>query len=158
MALILILSFGCSAVVVRSSACLSAVVRCCLTVPPSAVVSTLSLVDDVGGCAAMLASSGFLPFAVALVAASFCGVGAWLDARTVTGGADVRSADAGVFHGLVFTQPSSWWVYLICLLIVLALTMFDSRRHVLHCLTKVVCVMLPFMFATVVIKAVRESS
>ena len=49
MAFILILLFGCSDVVGRSSACLSAVVRCCLPVLPFAIVSSLSLVDDVGG-------------------------------------------------------------------------------------------------------------
>ena len=49
MALILILPFGCSAVVGRSSVCLSAAVRCCLPVLPSATVSSLSLVCDVCG-------------------------------------------------------------------------------------------------------------
>ena len=49
MASILILLFGCSDVVGRSSACLSVVVRCCLPVLPSAIVSSLSLVGDVGG-------------------------------------------------------------------------------------------------------------
>ena len=49
MAFILILLFGCSDAVGRSSACLSAVVRCCLPVLPSAMVSSLSLVGDVGG-------------------------------------------------------------------------------------------------------------
>ena len=46
MALILILLFGCSAVVGRSRVCLSAVVRCCLPALPSAIVSSLSLVCD----------------------------------------------------------------------------------------------------------------
>ena len=54
MALILILPFGCSAVVRRSNACLSAVVRCCLPVLPSAIVSSLSPVDDLGGGAGMV--------------------------------------------------------------------------------------------------------
>ena len=49
MAFILILLFGCSDVVGRSSACLSAAVCCCLPVLPSAIVSFLSLVGDVGG-------------------------------------------------------------------------------------------------------------
>ena len=49
MACILILPFGCSAVVSRSSACLSAVVRCCVSVLPSATVSSFSLVGDAGG-------------------------------------------------------------------------------------------------------------
>ena len=49
MAFVLILLSGCSDVVGRSSACLSAVVRCCFPVLPSAIVSSLSLVGDVGG-------------------------------------------------------------------------------------------------------------
>ena len=48
-AFILILPFGCLAVVGRSSACLSAVVRYYLPVLPSVIVSSLSLVGDVGG-------------------------------------------------------------------------------------------------------------
>ena len=42
------LAFACSAVVSRSSACLSVVVRCCLPVLPSSIVASLSLVGDVG--------------------------------------------------------------------------------------------------------------
>ena len=43
MALVLMLPFGCSAVVGRSSACLSVAARCCLPALPSAIVSSLSL-------------------------------------------------------------------------------------------------------------------
>ena len=101
MASIIILLFGCSDVVGRSSTCLSAVVRCCFPVLPSAMMSSLSLAGDVGGgagsggrfwCAGDVAIGDvgsavlfcfvasvalcLLPSADVLVVASFCNGGA----------------------------------------------------------------------------------
>ena len=118
----------CSAVGGRPSACLSDVARGCLPVLPSAIASSLSLVNDVGGagnaglfsCVGDVACAA-LPHqtrkAVCVVRClspiccffPFCGVDALLVAGVATGvvRVGVGSADDGVFHGPVFAQARS---------------------------------------------------